>query len=176
MKKNFKIAAILMIIAAICGLAVSGMNKVTSGIIERNQAEKEAALFKEIFSAYDIDNSQIITENLSNTAISKKVIAKNASGELLGNVYTVSGKNTYGPIILLVGIDYNGKLVSIEFLENGQSYADSVQSHVDSKYSAGLTLSDVDSIDTKCGATYGAKTVKELVTIAFDDFNNGGAE
>ena len=176
MKKNFKIAAILMIIAAICGLAVSGMNKVTSGIIERNQAEKEAALFKEIFTAYDIDNSQIITENLSDAAISKKVIAKNASGELLGNVYTVSGKNSYGPIVLLVGIDNNGKLVSIEFLENGQSYADSVQSHVDSKYSAGLDLAGVNSIDTKCGATYGAKTVKELVTIAFNDFNNGGVE
>ena len=35
MKKNFKIAAILMLIAAVCGLAVSGMNKVTSGIIEK---------------------------------------------------------------------------------------------------------------------------------------------
>ena len=64
MKKNFKIAAILMIIAAICGLAVSGMNKVTSGIIERNQAEKEAQLFKEIFPQYSIDYSEIIEEDL----------------------------------------------------------------------------------------------------------------
>ena len=174
MKKNFKIAAILMIIAAVCGLAVSGMNKVTSGIIERNQLEKEAALFKEIFADYDIDASgKPITEGLSNEAISKKVIARNAAGELLGNVYTVSGKNSYGSIVLLVGISSEGKLVSIEFLENGQSYSGEVQAHVDNKYSAGLTLSDVTAIDTKCGATYGANTVKELVTIAFNDYNGG---
>ena len=173
MKKNFKIAAILMIIAAVCGLAVSGMNKVTSGIIERNQAEKEAALFKEIFPEYSIDYSEIITEGLSNEAITKKVVAKNQTGELLGNVYTVSGKNSYGSIVLLVGISFEGKLVSIEFLENGQSYSSEVQSHVDNKYLAGLTLNEVNAIDTKCGATYGANTVKELVTVAFNDYNGG---
>ena len=53
MKKNFKIAAILMIIAAICGLAVSGMNMLTSSIIEKNQLEKEAQLCKEIFADFD---------------------------------------------------------------------------------------------------------------------------
>ena len=173
MKKNFKIAAILMIIAAVCGLAISGMNKVTSSVIERNQAEKEAALFKEIFAEYDIDHSQIITEGFSNEAITKKVVAKDDSGALLGNIYTVSGKNTYGPIVLLVGISSEGKLVSVEFLENGQSFSSEVQAHVDSKYSAGLTLSQVTSIDTNCGATYGANTVKELVTIAFNDYNGG---
>ena len=62
MKKNFKIAAILMIIAAVCGLAVSGMNKVTSGIIEKNQLKKEEVLCKEIFSDFSIDNSEIIKE------------------------------------------------------------------------------------------------------------------
>lgn len=173
MKKNFKIAAILMIIAAVCGLAVSGMNKITSGVIERNQAEKEAALFIEIFSEYSIDNSEIITEGLSSEAITKKVVAKDASGNLLGNIYTVSGKNSYGAIVLLVGINSEGKLVSIEFLENGQSYSSEVQAHVDSKYSAGLTLSDINAIDTKCGATYGANTVKELVNVAFSDYNGG---
>ena len=173
MKKNFKIAAILMIIAAVCGLAVSGMNKITSGVIERNQAEKEAALFIEIFSEYSIDNSEIITEGLSSEAITKKVVAKDASGNLLGNIYTVSGKNSYGAIVLLVGISSEGKLVSIESLENGQSYSSEVQAHVDSKYSAGLTLSDINAIDTKCGATYGANTVKELVNVAFSDYNGG---
>ena len=172
MKKNFKIAAILMIIAAICGLAVSGMNKVTSGIIEKNQLKKEEVLCKEIFSEFSIDNSEIVKE-FENEAITKKIVAKNSSGSLLGNIYTVSGKNSYGSIVLLVGISSEGKLVSIEFLENGQSYSSEVQAHVDSKYSSGLTLSDVNSIDTKCGATYGANTVKELVQIAFNDYNGG---
>lgn len=176
MKKNFKIAAILMIIAAICGLAVSGMNMLTSSIIEKNQLEKEAQLCKEIFADYDTKKSKIITEDLSNEAITKKIVANDASGASLGYIYTVSGKNSYGPITLLVGISSDGKLVSIEFLENGQSYGSTVAEHVDANYSEGLTASDVASIDTKCGATYGAKTVQELVTIAFNDYSNGGAK
>ena len=177
MKKNFKIAAILMIIAAICGLAVSGMNMITAPIIERNQLLKEAALCKEIFADYDMDASgKPITEGLSNEAISKKVIAKNAAGELIGYIYTVSGKNSYGPISLLVGIGADGKLVSAEFLENGQSYGKLVENHVNSSYTSGLTLEEITNIDTNCDATFGAKTVKELVTIAFNDYNNGGAQ
>ena len=91
MKKNFKIAAILMLIAAVCGLAVSGMNKVTSGIIERNQAEKEAALFKEIFPEYSIDYSEIITEDLSDEAITKKVVSKDTDNSTF---VTISGRNS----------------------------------------------------------------------------------
>ena len=175
MKKNFKIAAILMIIAAVCGLAVSGMNKFTSGIIEKNQLAKEEVLCKEIFSEFSIDESSIITDDLSDEAISKKIVANDASGNLLGYIYTVSKKNMYGPISILVGINAEGKLVSIEFLENGQTGGKNVdvENHVDANYNAGLTASDIANIDTKCGATYGANTVKELVTIAFNDYNGG---
>ena len=174
MKKNFKIAAILMIIAAVCGLAVSGMNMVTAPIIEQKQAEKEAALCQVIFADYDLTASgKPITEGLSNEAILKKVVAKNASGQLLGYIYTVTGKNAYGPITILVGIDADGKLVSTEFLENGQSYSKQVETHVDANYKEGLSLEEITGINTSCGATYGAKTVKELVTIAFNDFNGG---
>ena len=175
MKKNFKIAAILMIIAAVCAAAVSGMYKVTSGKIEANQLAKELKLYQEIFPQFNIEKKpeELVAEN---AAITKKIVAKNQAGEELGLVYVVSGKNSYGPIVLLVGIDNEGKLVGVEFLENGQSYSSEVETHVDSKYTSGLSLGDITAIDKKCGATYGAKTVKELVTIAFNDYNNGGAQ
>ena len=180
MKKNFKIAVILMVIAAICGLAVSGMNMITAPIIEENQAIKEAKICQLIFADYDKDKSEKTTEGLSNEAIVKRVEARNASGKLLGYIYTVNGSNSYGAISLLVGIDTDGKLVSAEFLQNGQSYGKQVEAHVNSSYNSGLTLEDISNIDTKCGATFGAKTVKELVTIAFDDYktipSDGGTE
>ena len=172
MKKNFKIAAILMLIAAVCGLAVSGMNKATAGRIERNQLKKEEALCQEIFSEFSLNKSKIITD-IENEAITKKILANNEAGNLLGYIYTVSGRNTYGAITLLVGISSSGSLVSIEFLENGQSFSSEVESHVVDNYKEGVTLNDITDIDTKCGATYGANTVKELVTIAFNDFNGG---
>ena len=172
MKKNFKIAAILMIIAAICGLAVSGMNMFTAPVIVEKQEKKEEALCKEIFADYDMKASdEPITEGLSNEAIVKRVEARNASGDLLGYIYTISGKNSYGPISLLVGIGADGKLVSAEFLENGQSYGKQVETHVNSSYIPGLTLEEITNIDKRCGATYGANTVKDLVIIAFKDFD-----
>ena len=48
-------------------------------------------------------------------------------------------------------------------MQSKDSPESSPKKDVDSKYVSGLTLSDVNGIDTKCGATYGANTVKELV-------------
>ena len=62
--------------------------------------------------------------------------------------------------------------MSVEILENGQSYADKVQAHVESAYSGTLTLPQVETIDTTCGATFGAKTVKEIIKVAFEDYKN----
>ncbi len=173
MKKNILTGIILMIIAAMSGLAISGINKVTSPIIEKNTQEKEIKLCKNIFSIYDSNNSQTTLSGFNNDAISKKVVAIDSNKAPLGVIYIVSGRNAYGPISLLVGISNDGKLVSVEFLENGQSFGNEVSNHVDNKYVNGLTLDNIEGIDTKCGATYGAKTVKELVSIAFADYNGG---
>lgn len=185
MKKNFIIASILGAIALVCALAIAGVNMITSSIIEENAAKTELETCKAIFTEYDADKSQ--EEEASNDAIIKKVLAKDSSGNDLGYLYTVSGKNSYGIITLMVAVK-DERVVQVEFLENGQSFASTVVSHVQSSYPSSpdetihagfkpdevetvgeLTGAEIDSIDTVCGATYGATLVKELVKIALED-------
>ena len=130
---------------------------------------KELAFCYEYFNNIDYENSILETKGFANESIEKKAIVKDEESNILGYVYVVSGKNSYGPIILSVGISFDGKLVGVNLLENGQSFSKEVQEHVNNNYSSGLTLSDIELIDIKCGATFGAQTVKKLVKVAFDD-------
>lgn len=173
MKKNIIIALVLMCIAGLSGLAISSVNKLTAPIIEENATKKERELCVSIFTAYDEEKSEVVDSGFSDPAINKKIVAKDNNGNTLGYIYSVSGKNAYGNIALLVGISQELKLVSVEFLENGQSFASEVVNHVNDSYSSGIDQNDVLDIDTSCGATFGAKTVQELVNIAFKDLKGG---
>ena len=167
MKKIF----LLLVFVFIHLLTSCNIGNIFSPSEEQNQQKEEIRLYSEIFNDMNYDNSIFIIEDLTDPAITKKVVAKDANGKLLGYIYTVAGKNSYGPISLLVGIGADGKLVSAEFLENGQSYGKQVETHVNSSYIPGLTLEEITNIDTRCGATYGANTIKDLVIIAFKDFD-----
>lgn len=174
MMKYLKTALVLTLIAGICALMIAGVNALTSGIIADNAFAKKEALCQEIFPEFDASTSTPVTEGFSSDYIVEKIVANDSSSNLLGYIYTVKGSNAYGAIELLVGIAADGTLVSVEFITNGQSYAAQTESHVVGSYTEGLTSSDVNNIDVYCGATYGAKLVKELVAAAFADSQGGG--
>ena len=93
----------------------------------------------------------------------------------------------------MVAISANNTVYQVEFLENGQSFASTVKSHVKSSYNSSkeevyelnpysdgeqavvgeLTQDQVNNVDVKCGATYGATLVKDLVNIALQDAKGG---
>lgn len=187
MKKNILIATILGSIALVCALLIALMNMVTSPTIKDNNSKKELETCQAIFEEYDDNES--VSMDLAGTEkqISKKVLAKDSNGNVLGYLYTVSDKNAYGIITLMVAIK-DDKVYQVEFLENGQSFSQTVDNHVHSVYPSSETTdvhlgfydensSSVDSIDkntvenidTSCGATYGAELVKKLVLIALND-------
>lgn len=175
MLKYFKTALILTIISGVCALLIAGVNSFTSKVIAANEFAKKEAIYQEIFPEYDGEKTGLpITEGFTSSYILEKVEAKNSNGELIGYVYTVSGSNAYGEIELLVGITADGTLESVQFLTNGQSFSTETENHVNGSYTSGLTSTDVNNIDTACGATYGAKLVKELVSAAFSDSQQGG--
>ncbi len=190
--KNFKISATLGAIALVCALLIALINMVTSPIIAANEEKTELETCQEIFADYDKDKSESKSgSDLSgkNSAIIKIIYAKDSSSNALGTIYKVTGKNAYGTITLMVGIDASGSVCQVEFLENGQSFASTVNSHVLSNYPSSpstdvhvgaytpsnsgeigaLNEAAVDAIDVKCGATYGANLVKDLVKIALND-------
>ena len=193
MKNYLKISVILGSIALVCAIILAGLNMLTSPVIAQNDAKKETETIQAIYSAYDSEKSQDVSNTVSNSSITKKIIAKNSAGEVLGTLYIVTGKNAYGVITLMVAIAPNNSVHQVEFLENGQSFAGTVNSHVKSNYNSSkedvyelnpysskedvtigdLSETEVSAIDVKCGATFGATLVKELVNIALNDAKGG---
>ena len=190
MKGYLKISVVLAAIALVCAAILAGLNMVTSPIIAKNDEAKETKTIQAIYDNYDSSKSETKTYE---GAITKKIYAKNSDGEALGTVYIVTGKNAYGTITLMVAIAPNNTVHQVEFLENGQSFAGTVKTHVKSNYNSSkeevyelnpysngdqksisdLTEAEVNSIDVKCGATYGATLVKDLVNIALTDAKGG---
>lgn len=189
--KNIKISATLGLISLACAFLIALMNMVTKPIITTHDAETELNTCKQIFAAYDEKNSNEASKDIKldgkDSRIIKIIIAVDGDNELLGTIYKVSGKNAYGTITLMVGITADNKVCKVEFIENGQSFASTVNDNVlkyypstpstdvhIGAYSKGDTkevgeLETLDGVDVKCGATYGATLVKELVQVALDD-------
>lgn len=192
MKNYLKISVVLCAIALICSAILASLNLLTKPIIDDNSAKKQTETIQSIYSEYDSNNSKVTYDTANGSTgkaaeILKVVEAKDASGNILGYVYTVKGSNSYGTIQLMVAISNDNIVHQVEFLENNQSFASTVASWVkqtfnnkgSEKHEAGftsdsvsgkeLTESELTSVDVKCGATYGATTVKTLVNIALTD-------
>lgn len=167
--KYIKTALVLAMIAAVCSLLIAFVNLFTSEAIIKNKQEKKENLCKEIFADYDGETSNIVVDGFESKYILEKIEAKDSSGNVLGYIYTVKGANAYGNIELLVGINADKTLKSVKFMSNGQSFNKETSDYVDAYYVGGLDSDSVEGLDVKCGATYAAKLVKELVGAAFAD-------
>ena len=195
MKNYFRIAAVLGAITLVCAVVLALMNMLTSPIIAKNNDKTKLETIQKIYEDYDSEKSKDYEESeIESLGLDGQVVdvirVNNSHGELKGYVFTVSGKNAYGTITLMVAIskDTNGNNVvhQVEFLENGQSFASTVDDHVRSSYHTSdknalvldpyssddsvtvgdLTSDQVDDVVVECGATYGAKLVKQLVEVA----------
>ena len=187
--KYFKIASILTLIAVICAAIIASFNLLTASTIQKNKEETELKTYQLIYEDYSYNKD--ITENLDDSTeyysyIEKAVICYDKSDNMLGYVYSVSGKNSYGSISLMVAIE-DSLVTQVEFVENTESFASTVEKHVKSSYPSSssdviyigfnesisskvnsLSYNDVLSIDTKCSATSGAKLVQKLVIAALN--------
>jgi hypothetical protein len=196
MKNYFRISAILGAITLVCAVILALMNMLTSPIIAKNNDKTKLETIQKIYEDYDSEKSKDYEESeIESLGLDGQVVdvirVNNSNGELKGYVFTVSGKNAYGTITLMVAIskDTNGNNVvhQVEFLENGQSFASTVDDHVRSSYHTSdknalvldpyssddsvavgdLTLDQVkNDVKVECGATYGAKLVRSLVEAA----------
>lgn len=160
--KGFKKALVLCLISGICALLIALVNYVTSPIIEENKIKREneslALIYPDCsFTKLDNDNETI-----------NSIWIVEEGGETTHYIYSISGKNAYGKVTVLFGINMDGTIQKVILTENTESYSSKLDSHVEENYST--PVSDIDSIDLACGATFGAKLVKELVEIGLNDF------
>ena len=172
MKQYLKVALVLTLIASICAVLIALLNTVTAPIIEKNAYEKEQNTLSVMF-----DNAVFTETEYSSDypEIEKKFIAKDKNSEdVLGYVYIVSGKNAYGMVRLMVAVK-DQKVIKVEVMDNTESFKKTVNTFINEKVKANnLSSDDVEGLDVKCGATYGAKLVQNLVRIVLQE--NGGNE
>lgn len=167
-KSYLKTGLILAAITAICGIMIALLNGVTAPIIEENNYKKEQETLALIFDGATFENLEI-KEN--DSKINKVYLAK-VNDEILGYVYLVSGKNAYGTIELMIGIS-DGSVCAVEIITNTQSFSKVVNQYVNDLDNLDINNQNIDDLDVKCGATYGAKLVKDLIKVALDHYQGG---
>ncbi len=174
MKKYIVTALVLTLIAGVCAALIASINLLTAPMIEKNNAEKKAALCQEIFEAFDLAKSIVLEKDQYASAYIQEVIEVNDANDTpLGYLFTLSGSNAYGKIELLVGIDLEIRLAGVRFITNGQSFSNETATHLNTQYKDDMTIEDILAIDltnsdVTAGATYASKLIRELVTTAFD--------
>lgn len=165
LKKVFMIAITLMIVAGLSGALIVCLNMFTEPRIKENEIKLEQKKLQEVYQ--DAEFIAIDYQDQTILKVSKAI----KDDHTIGYVYKVSGKNAYGKITLLVGVNPNGTTKNVVFIENTESFASTVDEHLTTNYQKdGLDNSLIEGIDVKCGATYGAKLIKELVQTALKHF------
>jgi len=159
--KYLNCALVLGLIGGISALLIGVANAITSQKIKDNETAKEKSALKEIYGDATYEDPEILE---GKTYLVKLYTAKVEQTEI-GFVYKAAGKNSYGEISLLVGINPNGEHGKIALVTNTESFASVIkESYVDLLNKGKITLDDV-----KCGATYGATLIKNMVNEAQND-------
>lgn len=170
MKKYVKRAlvsgAVLSLLSGAMALLIVGADFLTRDTIARNAKEKERQGLIKIFGN-DADYGEAI-EVEGATYIEKYWTVSIDEAEV-GRVYRGSGRNGYGEVSLLFGIDNNNGLGRVVALTNTESYGTVLKENYLDPLNEGGALDDVS-----CGATYGAKLCRFIILEGIDHYQSGG--
>lgn len=161
-KKFITIGLILGGMSAVAAGILGGVNLLTKKTIEDNDKKAQNTALKKVFSdaaSYSDDPKEVNSEEYN--YVLEEYEAYKEDESVLGYVYYTSGKNAYGSISLMVGIR-DDRIANYVVVTNTQSYATTLEENYIGKFLADPNNVDFDSIDTHCGATYGATLVKNM--------------
>ena len=162
--KKYLITAITLgLIATGSALLIAGANMITRDKIAANEQKK---INEGLASIYDVKvdslNSNLVElpKDKEFTYVSGSYYeVKNESNEPLGYAFKTNGSNSYGKISLIVGFNKDYVYRGLSVVTNEQSFA----STLNKKYLDPLMEGNHDLEDVSCGATYGAKLVRDMV-------------
>ena len=160
--KHYIITAVTLgLIGAISAVVVSATNLATAKKIEENNKKKISDGIAEIFG----QNSTILKEEaVEGEQYTNTVYYVNAD-EKNQYAFQAEGSNMYGKISLIVGFNELNQFKGIYIITNEQTYASTlVENYVDPIEKA--INKDEALEDVSCGATYGAKLIRDLVNDA----------
>lgn len=165
MKKHVKKAllsgAVLCGLCGVMALAIVGADFLTKETIAHNNIEKEKEGLVKVFGSNADYGEAIKVDDPAYPHLEKYWVVKVDSNEV-GRVYRGYGRNGYGDISLLYGLDASFRLGNVITLANSESYGTTLKENyldvIDSASDKDAALEEV-----KCGATYGAKLCRSII-------------
>ena len=174
MKKYIITAVTLGVIAATSGLLIGLTNMITRDQIARNEVAKVQSGIKSIFGDnIVVGEEKEVWEGYQHKYADSYYVVKDSANTDIGFAVRTSGSNMYGKISLIVGIEQtNLKFVGLSIVTNEQTYATTLVDNYITPVNDGTRSVE----DVSCGATYGAKLVRDMVNDAqkaIEDTVNG---
>ena len=162
-KKHYLFTSLTLGLIAASSAAIIGLtNMVTRDRIAQNEQNKINAGISEIFgeNAKKSGEENYLKGEYKYIEYYYKV---NEGDNQVGYAFKTSGSNMYGKISLIAGFDVKShSFMSLSLVSNEQTYASTL---VDN-YVTPLNEGSKDLEDVSCGATYGAKLVRDMVNEA----------
>jgi len=164
--KHYVLTSVTLgLIAASSALLIAASNRLTAQRIADNEQANInkgiAAIYGEsavVSSENDVENEDYKYVNHAYTVT--------ANNDLVGYAYRTTGSNMYGKISLIVGFNLKEEFVSLYLVTDEQTYASTLEEN----YIAKVVDGSRNVEDVSCGATYGAKLVRDMVNEA-SNFN-----
>ena len=168
-KKHYIMTSIVLgSIAAASGVLIGVTNLITKDRIVQNEQNKINEGMKAIFKQNTVQFEEFTLEQAGITGEYKYVeymyLVKDESGNELGCAFRTTGSNMYGKISLIAGYAKEDQsFISLSLITNEQTYATTLVDNYINPLNDGSRNVD----DVTCGATYGAKLVRDMVDEAY---------
>jgi len=174
----------LTLIAALAGVALSGVFSMTKEPIEANELLKKresytvvcenAADFLDVNAAIDALNSQngsYANGKFGATTIDEVLEAVDVNGNTVGYVFAITNRNAYNPPLkLALGVDPDGKILKIAFIELNETPGKGSKADEPAFKDQFVGQTDTSGVDTMSGATVTSKAVLNAVNAGLDFF------
>ena len=167
-KKRYIMTAIILgSIAASSGVLIGVTNLITANKIKENERNKIQEGIATIFGKSSLNYEEISLNDAGITGEYKYIetfyTVKDNDNNEFGCVFRLTGSNMYGKISLIAGFDKaSEEFISLSMITNEQTYASTLVDNYINPLNDGTR--DLD--DVSCGATYGAKLVRDMINEA----------
>ncbi len=163
-KKYTLTSLTLGLIAASGALLIAGTNLITRDRIAENETKSINNGIKTIYGDEAVVKE---TNNIDSNAydyVTLRYVVNDNNDTPLGYAFRTTGSNNYGKISLIIGFNKDCIYKGLSVVTNEQSFASTLKKgYLDLIKDGSKT---VDDVSVSCGATYGAKLVREMINEA----------
>ena len=164
--KHYLITSITLgVIAASSGLLIGLTNLATKDAIAKNEKKKISNGINEIYGKTSLKYEEIDISG-EYKFIQYTYEVKDEGDITLGYAFRTTGSNIYGKISLIIGFENSASnsyvFTGLSVIVDEQTYASTLEDEYIDPLNDGIVNLD----DVSCGATYGAKLVRDMVNEA----------